>query len=1100
MATVLELQICRLHPGEYEVRVVKAAAGGEPRAPLRLNVDELLAQRPELEDKVLASAAAARRAVPVSEQAVQRVGRQLFEALFVGLVSGTYRASLSVARERQERLQIVLRLEAPELTLLPWETLFDPHTDAYVCRHEPMVRHLPASFTPTPLPVEPPLRILVVIASPRGLPLLDTDAERERLEQALAPQVAAGRVELVWLTDASWQSLHAYLLDGPWHVLHFIGHGDYDVRSEEGLIALMGEGGGTQMVEASRLADLLGEADPAPRLMVLNSCASAQGGGDDGFSSVGAALVRGGISAVAAMQFAVSDRASVRFAQGFYTALAHGRRVDDAVRSGRISMLGASQSLEWITPVLYVRGEATLLFALPTPPPRTDGSRKIEESDHHNVRLGSLYVMARAELRIGDPGKAIELLDDLLILDPKHKDAIALRAEAVGQEQFIKLHAQATEAEKSEDWSVAIDSYEQILQTDPERKDAASRRDFCRNRQRIAHLQEEMRYHADADRWQTVLEISEELNQLDPTTTDPEGLATRAHQAMQEAQQTAELENLYTSARTAENSEYWTTAIHRYKKILQADPEYKDAASRRDFCRNRQRITLLQQKMRYHADAGRWQTVLEISEELNQLDPTTTDPEGLATRAHQAMQEAQQTAELENLYTSARIAENAEGWATAINNYEQILQTEPEYRDVLSRRDFCRNRQYITHLQQKMRHHADADRWQTVLDINEELNQLDPTTTDPEGLATRAHQAMQEAQNAAELENLYTSARAAENSEDWDTAISNYDTLLRDGLEYKDSAQRRKICLDRTRIAKPISDTRDETTVNPTEAVRITTPCGALAWDPSGRIIAVSTWGGARIRVYNSTGGERLNIRTGIMGDKSGPYALAFSPDGARLVSNVRTGGTIWNAFTGKKIFQVPANKGVTAAAFSPNGTLLATGAYDSIHIWDANTGKKIFWQPQRSVRSISFSPDGNQLAVADQDGLHIWDFFADRKIFEDRSRKDVLNTVAHSLDGTLLATSGKDHTTRLWVANAPIRQIHEFNHDSSVRSVAFSPDGTLLAAGCEDHITQIWDVFGARLICEITHGSPVRSVAFSSYGTRLATGTQRAVKVWELR
>ena len=368
MATVLELQICPLRPDEYEyeVRVVKAAAGGEPRASMTLDVDELLAQRNELEDKVLASAAATRRVVPMGEQAMQRVGRQLFEAVFAGPVSETYRASMGVAGERQERLQIVLRMEAPKLDLLPWEALFDAQDGAYLCRRGPIVRHLPASYTPAPLAVELPLRILVVIASPRGLPMLDTDAERERLEQALAAQVAAGRVELAWVTDASWTSLQARLLSDRWHVLHFIGHGYYDSLSEEGQIALVSEGGGggAQMVDASSLADLLGEADPPPRLVVLNSCSSAQGGVDDRFSSVGAALVRGGISAVAAMQFAVSDRASVQFAQGFYTSLAHGRRVDDAVRSGRISILGAGKSLEWVTPVLYVRGEAATLFNL----------------------------------------------------------------------------------------------------------------------------------------------------------------------------------------------------------------------------------------------------------------------------------------------------------------------------------------------------------------------------------------------------------------------------------------------------------------------------------------------------------------------------------------------------------------------------------------------------------------------------------------------------------------------------------------------------------------------------------------------------------------
>ncbi|GAA3028281.1 hypothetical protein GCM10020000_00970 [Streptomyces olivoverticillatus] len=369
MATDLELEISGTRPGEYEVRVVRAAAGGEPEATLRLDVDELLARRPELEATVLASSVSARRVVPASEEPVRQVGQQLFKALFTGPVYGSYRASLGVAQERQERLRIVLRLESPELALLPWETLFDPETGSYLCRHEPLVRHIPAPYTHEPPEVKPPLRILVLIASPRGLPPLDTDAERARLEKALAGQLAAepGGADLAAAGRLGQRARTA--AGRGWHVLHFIGHGDYDARADEGLIALVGDDGGADMVEASRLADLLGEAEPTPQLVVLNSCASAQGGAHDVFSSTGAALVRSGISAVAAMQFTVSDRAALRFAQGFYTSLANGHRIDDAARSGRIAMLGGGRTaLEWITPVLYVRGDTTRLFTFTGPP------------------------------------------------------------------------------------------------------------------------------------------------------------------------------------------------------------------------------------------------------------------------------------------------------------------------------------------------------------------------------------------------------------------------------------------------------------------------------------------------------------------------------------------------------------------------------------------------------------------------------------------------------------------------------------------------------------------------------------------------------------
>ena len=212
-----------------------------------------------------------------------------------------------------------------------------------------------------------PLRILGIISSPRGLAALDVEAERERLEAALHDHLREGRVELSWLEDVTWGGLHNKLLREPWHVLHFVGHGGYDPQSDEGLIALVGREGRADYVPASSLADLINEAEPTPRLVVLNSCESGATGTTDLFAGTAATLVRSGVHSVVAMQFAVSDYAALAFARGFYVALASGRRLGDAVRSGRIGILGTNRdTLEWVTPVLYLRGDDTrLLDAVP---------------------------------------------------------------------------------------------------------------------------------------------------------------------------------------------------------------------------------------------------------------------------------------------------------------------------------------------------------------------------------------------------------------------------------------------------------------------------------------------------------------------------------------------------------------------------------------------------------------------------------------------------------------------------------------------------------------------------------------------------------------
>jgi WD40 repeat protein len=355
-------------PGTFKVEVVTSPAG-EASATVELDADALLARRGLLQQAVLASAVPSRRVLPETEQPVREAGQVLFAGLLgIGEVAGRYRASAAIAALRGEGLRVVLRIDTPVLAGLPWEAMYDHATGVYVCRQEQLVRHIPVASVPAPLQVRPPLRILGVVSSPRGLPALDVEKEQDQLARALARPVGQGLAELHWAPSATWADLQDLLLDGEWHVLHFIGHGDFDPDRDEGMLALVREDGRADLVAAHRLVDLLRQARPMPRLVVLNSCSGAAAGVTDLFSGTAAALVRGGVSAVAAMQYEISDSAAIAFARGFYAAIARARGVDDAASSGRIAILGLSdRTLEWVTPVLYLRGHDTQLFTLPAP-------------------------------------------------------------------------------------------------------------------------------------------------------------------------------------------------------------------------------------------------------------------------------------------------------------------------------------------------------------------------------------------------------------------------------------------------------------------------------------------------------------------------------------------------------------------------------------------------------------------------------------------------------------------------------------------------------------------------------------------------------------
>jgi hypothetical protein len=313
---------------------------------------------------------------------VRDFGARLFRAVFQDEVYSYLRRSQDeVERQGAAGLRIRLLLTGvPELAALPWEVLYDPVAAGFLALSTgtPIVRSLDVAGRMQPLAVQGPLRVLALISNPADQVALDAEQEWTRLGQALAGLEAQGRVILERLENPTLGDLQARLRRGEVHVFHYVGHGRFDDRGQDGELILEDRDGYGQPVSGEVLGTLLHDAS-ALRLAVLNACEGARGSGRDPFSGVAHTLVRKELPAVIAMQAPISDGAARTFAYEFYRALADDYPVDAALTEARKAIYRQGNELEWGIPVLFMRSSDGMLWGAEgeeeDPMDRTEGRR-----------------------------------------------------------------------------------------------------------------------------------------------------------------------------------------------------------------------------------------------------------------------------------------------------------------------------------------------------------------------------------------------------------------------------------------------------------------------------------------------------------------------------------------------------------------------------------------------------------------------------------------------------------------------------------------------------------------------------------------------------
>jgi hypothetical protein len=364
-------------PGAFRVFVSSSMGSGES--------DMVLPFRPEDAGGLLAGVA---RTVRGSAQPVLRdleavepvptnaqrpsvdLGVSLYQAVFRDTVQTMLDQCIGRLRDTKDtgiRIRLEMDLHGDGMThvaSLPWELIRRNPTDVplSVSKRTTVVRALDVMQPPDPKPFEPPLRVLVIVSNPTGTAGLKLEDERKRIEESwgklkeVEVHFVAPTVEAILDATAAQEI----------HVIHFMGHGDFDRKTGQGVLYLEKPDGSPDPLGSERLkAIFIDEADSL-RLVFLNACRTAVSTEDtdlDPFAGIATMLIEVGVPAVIAMQFPISDNAAVRFSDTFYRRIVQGMPVDTAVAEGRKALwVDGNPHDEWATPVLFMRSRNGMLF------------------------------------------------------------------------------------------------------------------------------------------------------------------------------------------------------------------------------------------------------------------------------------------------------------------------------------------------------------------------------------------------------------------------------------------------------------------------------------------------------------------------------------------------------------------------------------------------------------------------------------------------------------------------------------------------------------------------------------------------------------------
>jgi WD40 repeat protein len=248
-----------------------------------------------------------------------------------------------------------------------------------------------------------------------------------------------------------------------------------------------------------------------------------------------------------------------------------------------------------------------------------------------------------------------------------------------------------------------------------------------------------------------------------------------------------------------------------------------------------------------------------------------------------------------------------------------------------------------------------------------------------------------------------------------------------------------------------------------------------------------------------------------------------YSPDNSQIATRTANSVRVWNARTGRELFQIPvsppplelrlrAARGWDNVVYRFDGLQLASidpDVRDESFIWvkifDAHSGKLVRQTKIPMTRdewvASNFTHDLAKVVVASSQNIGgIWDTRTGRLLASLTGNQPAVLAVSFSPDEKRILTTSRDGSTKVWNATNGKELLNLCCHLQPVYGAAFSPDGSKIATASGDQTAKIWDAnTGKELMILSGLADQVTNVAFSPDGKQIAGSSwDHTTLIWD--